>query len=285
MSKFFLRYQNYFLSCLTFIVVVCSSLVLANTSLSQSESVHLLLGNPSNATADIAQADNYLMLKPQYALSYNRSKSVSNWVSWQLNNSWLGDVPRQDNFRPDTSLPKDWYKVTPANYTNSGFDRGHMISSEDRGATIEDNSSTFLMTNVLPQAPDNNRGPWVQLESYCRDLVKKGKELYIITGGVGVGGTGEKGALISLTGGKVTVPESVWKVILVMDKPGLTASDVTEQTRLIAIQMPNNQGIRQKKWTEFRVSVDAVEQATGYDFFSKIPTAIQNVIEAKVDTL
>jgi endonuclease G len=113
--------------------------------------------------ADVAQADNYLMLKPQYALSYNRSKGTPNWVSWQLNSKWLGEAERQNNFRPDPQLPTGWYRVILRDYTNSGFDRGHLASSEDRGGTVEANSATFLMTNILPKLQTIIKGrglPW-----------------------------------------------------------------------------------------------------------------------------
>lgn len=246
-------------------------------------SVHLLMGNPSKAVQSADQRDNYLMIKPQYALAYNASKGIPNWVSWQLGSRWLGDAPRQDNFRPDPDLPVGFYRVTPRDYTNSGFDRGHMISSEDRGGTVPDNSATFLMTNIVPQAPDNNRGPWLRFEAYCRELVSQGKELYIVTGPHGMGGNGEKGPLTTLTNGKVTVPASTWKVVLVLDQPGTRLGGVTEQTRTIAIVVPNEQGLRNREWRSFRQSVDAVEQLTGYDFFSNVPTPIQDKIEAKVD--
>ncbi|UBF30786.1 DNA/RNA non-specific endonuclease (plasmid) [Kovacikia minuta CCNUW1] len=248
-------------------------------------SVHLIMGNPSQATATSTNSSNYLMLKPEYALSYNRERNIPNWVSWQLNAAWLGDAPRQDNFRPDLTLPSGWYRVTPANYTNSGFDRGHLMSSEDRGVSVAANSATFLMTNIIPQAPDNNRGPWVQFETYCRELVKDGKELYIIAGGAGFGGTGEKGLLETLTNSKVTVPASTWKVVLVLDKPGLRLQGVTEKTRAIAVVIPNKQGIRHQEWRSFRASVDSVEALTGYDFFSNVPQPVQSVIEAGLDNL
>jgi hypothetical protein len=61
---------------------------------------HMLLGNPSNATPDVANENNYLMTKPQYSLSYNRSRATANWVSWRLDASWIGSAPRQDDFRP-----------------------------------------------------------------------------------------------------------------------------------------------------------------------------------------
>lgn len=117
-------------------------------------SVHLALGNPSNADTD---PNNYLMIKPQYALSYDNSKGIPNWVSWQLNQSWLGSVDRKNDFRPDITLPVGWYQVRPSDYTGGGYDRGHMTPSGDRTRTPEDNSATFLMTNMIPQAPKNNQ--------------------------------------------------------------------------------------------------------------------------------
>ncbi|UBF27474.1 DNA/RNA non-specific endonuclease [Kovacikia minuta CCNUW1] len=247
-------------------------------------SVHLLMGNPSSATRAGDQPDNYLMIKRQYALSYNHSKGIPNWVSWELNKSWLGNTPRQDDFRADLTLPKKWYRVTPKDYTGSGFDRGHLISSEDRGASPDDNSATFLMPNIIPQSPDNNRGPWVQLEAYCRELVtKQGHELYIIAGPAGVGGMGEQGAKETLAEGKVTVPASTWKIVLVLDQPGSRLSGITENSRVIAVLMPNQQGIKQNSWKSFRKSVDEIEALTGYNFLSNVSAAIQDVIEARVD--
>jgi endonuclease G len=106
-------------------------------------SVHLLLGNPSQAATNINNPDNYLMVKPQYVLSYNRSNGTPNWVSWQLNKSWFGDAPRQDNFRPDNTLPEGWERIKPTAYNASGYDRGHVAPSADRTRTIEDNTAIF----------------------------------------------------------------------------------------------------------------------------------------------
>jgi endonuclease G, mitochondrial len=66
---------------------------------------HLLLGNPSNATADEANANNFLIQKPQYTLSYSRERGTPNWVSWHVSQDWLGSAPRQDDFRADNTLP------------------------------------------------------------------------------------------------------------------------------------------------------------------------------------
>jgi endonuclease G len=244
---------------------------------------HLTMGNPSNATADTNFPLNYLMDKPQYALSYNRDKGEPNWVSWHLDTPWLGSAPRQNNYRADPAVPAGWYQVQGTDYSGSGFDRGHMCPSGDRTDSVTDNSATFLMTNFVPQAAANNQGPWNDLEIYCRSLVSQGNELYIISGGAGTGGTGLNGFATTITNGHVNVPAQTWKVIIVLPQAsGDDVARVTTSTRTIAVIMPNSQSIN-SDWKTYRVSVDQVESLTGYDFFSNVPVATQAVIESTVD--
>lgn len=249
-----------------------------------SSSVHLTFGNPSGAVASVSFPANYLMEKPQYALSYHRDRGIPNWVSWHLDNSWIGSASRQDDFRNDTSLPSGWYQVGGSSYSGSGFDRGHNCPSADRTKTTADNSSTFLMTNMIPQAPDNNQGPWANMENYLRTLVSSGNELYIIMGQYGVGGTGSNGAANTINGGKVTVPDRVWKVVIVLPSGSNDVSRVTTSTRVIAVNMPNDQGIRSQSWGNYRVTVDAIEAAAGINLLSAISDSIEATLESRVDT-
>ncbi|MBW4668573.1 MAG: DNA/RNA non-specific endonuclease [Cyanomargarita calcarea GSE-NOS-MK-12-04C] len=235
-------------------------------------SVHLTLGNPSNANT--VEPNNYLMVKKEYALSYNRDKGIPNWVSWELNKSWLGTAPRSNNFRPDDTLVEGWYRVIPSDYTRSGYDKGHMTPSADRSNNAEDNAATFLMTNIIPQAPDNNQGYWARLEDYGRTLAQSGKELYIISGSYGQKET------IALK--KVAVPARIFKIIVVAE-PGIGVNSINESTRVIAVDTPNVDGNREADWREFLTSVDAIEKKTGYDFLSDIKPSIQQVIEAQID--
>jgi endonuclease G, mitochondrial len=242
------------------------------TSTDSAGTVHLTMGNPSGAATS---ADNFLLVKPQYALSYNASKGIPNWVSWQLNQSWLGPVDRQNDFRPDDSLPNNFYHVTPSDYTGSGYDRGHQAPSGDRTNNAETNSATFLMTNMIPQTADLNRGPWERLESYSRELANQGKELYIIAG--------VEGQKETLAGGRITVPARNWKVIVVLDRPGLGFAGVTNNTRVIAVDMPNDTGIKETDWTSYKTTVDQIEAVTGYDLLTTAPRDVQGVIESRID--
>ncbi|MBE9092450.1 DNA/RNA non-specific endonuclease [Tychonema sp. LEGE 07203] len=238
---------------------------------------NLLLGNPSNAVSSIASIDDYLLVKPQYVMSYNSKTKTANWVSWQLNRSWIGAADRQDNFRPDEALPNAWYKVRPNDYMGSGYDRGHIAPSADRTRNEADNSATFLMTNMMPQVPELNRGLWSDLEDYCRDLVQQGKELYIVAGPVGrKGSIGRKE--------KIAVPARNWKVIVVLDRQGLGMQGIDANTRTIAVMMPNDASVKGKGWKSFRVSVARVERETGLNFLSNVSPQVQQVIESKVDS-
>ncbi len=252
-----------------------------------SSNINLAMGNPSGATTNTAFPNNYLMDKPQYVLSYNRSRATSNWVSWYLNSSSRGSAPRQNDFRADNTLPSGWYQVDDNDYSGSGFDRGHMTPSADRTSTIPDNSATFLMTNMIPQAPGNNQGPWEKLESYLRAQldVNGGQEIYIIAGSYGIGGVGSAGAANTIGGGQITVPSQTYKIAVILTNGTDDVNRVTTTTRVIAVIMPNIDSIRPDDWRPYRTTVDAIEAATGHNFLSNVPVAIQNVIEASVDTV
>ncbi len=225
------------------------------------------------------------MLKAEFALSYNRDLGRPNWVSWHLSDEWVGTLERVDTFRPDPRVPPDWYRVQAFDFANSGFDRGHMVPNADRDkeTSIPINQATFLMTNMLAQAPDNNQGPWAALENYLRTLLPS-DEIYIVAGGAGTGGTGSEGGLtMTLANGHVTVPACTWKVALVIPKGFSDISRVSCSSRTIAVIMPNTQGIRNDPWENYLTTVDAVEALTGYNLFSELPLAIQQCVEAGIN--
>lgn len=242
----------------------------------------LLMGNPSNATTNVADFSNYLIKEGYYSVSYSRDLGRPNWCSWHLGSTDYGSVPRQDNFRANPALPDGWYRVDNLSYSNSGFDRGHLCPSQDRTTSIEANSSTFLMTNIVPQAPQCNQLPWANLESYCKQLVQAGNELYIIAGAHGEGGTGTSGDAMSIDNGRVSVPKNLWKVIVVLKDSSDDLRRVKSSTRVISVMMPNVNSLN-TDWKSYRVSVDSIERATEYDLLSKLPTQTQTVIEARVD--
>jgi endonuclease G len=245
---------------------------------------NMAMGNPSGAVTSTSYPNNYLMVKPQYDLSYNNSIGEPNWVSWHLSTAWLGTTTRCNCFTSDASLPSTFYHVSTSDYTGSGFDRGHQCPSDERNANSTDNAATFLMTNMMPQAPNLNQQTWLGLENYCLTLLNQGNELYIISGGYGSGGTGSNGGVTtSIAGGKVNVPSHYWKVVVVLPVGSNDVSRVSASTRIIAIDMPNTQTVNAQTWGYYRTSVDAIEAITGFDFLSNVPVNVQSSIESVVD--
>jgi len=240
-------------------------------------SKHTTLGIPSPSS--MVDPDSFLSVKSEYVLSYHSGRKVPNWVSWELNASYLGSTPRQDDYRSDDTLPPTLPQALLSDYSGSGYDRGHMCPSADRTLTPATNSQTFFLTNMVPQAANNNQGPWERLESESRNLVAAGKELFIISGGTFSAGS-------NTVGNGMVVPDQTFKVIVVLDAVGQGTSAVTASTRVIAVLMPNEnaQIDRFADWHGFRVSVDMIEAQTGYDFLSDVDPAIQAVVEARVDT-
>ncbi len=242
---------------------------------------NLALGNPSGASA--SDPDNYLITRPQYVLSYNRSRGIANWVSWRLSPSWKGDSKRTNDFRPDPLIPAGWYAARTSDYTNTGFDRGHLCPSDDRDATPDDNAATFLLTNIVPQAPRHNREVWKNLEEYERQLMTGGNDVYIIAGATGTGGTGQNGYATVLADGKLTVPATLWKILIVVPTGPDDTFQLTPNTRIIAVNIPNTQTSADKPWQAYLTTVDSLETLTGYDFLSNVPIDVQRVIEVRVD--
>jgi endonuclease G len=244
----------------------------------------MLLGNPSQAGNDPRARDNYLMVKPFFALSYNDTKGIPNWVSWRVTVADLGDAPRKQDFDPDVALPVSFRQVQSREYTRSGFDRGHMCPHSDRAANQDMSFATFVMTNIIPQAPNVNRKAWEQLESYGRDLVKEQNvRLYVIAGPIGQGGRGSSGVRESIGGG-VCVPAECWKIIVVLPEAGSDdLAKVSPATRVISVDMPNDEDKVGEEWDKFRTSAAEIERKTGLHFFDHVRSDVAETLRQKID--
>ena len=232
----------------------------------------LPFGNPSNATSQITDRNNYLVVKRSHAFSYNNDRGTVNWTAWRTSINDLGNNLPRPQFAPDDSLPPFFRKITAFDYSGSGYDRGHMVPSADRFGDLLSNQETFLMTNIVPQTTDLNQYVWEKLERYARGIVRRGNEVYTIAG---VYGSKQR------IKGKLTVPTNCWKIIVVLPPGG---SSIDESTRVIAVDIPNEGGIRNIYWQRFRTSVREIEQKVGLNFFSALPQELQDQIETRIDT-
>jgi endonuclease G len=236
-------------------------------------SPHVALGVP----VDADPSDDHLICRPQYVVSYNPTKLAPNWASWELEAARLGGTPRhRGHFLTDASLPAGWYRVTHADYTDSGYDRGHLVPSDDRTHDRSDNDATFYLTNIAPQTHALNGGPWAALEERCRHLVQgEHKGLYIAAGPLFA-------AKPSTLGPGIAVPRAFWKIVVVLGD-GQGPADVRPETRVIAVVMPNVESVAGEPWTGYRTTVSEVERQSGYRFFDQIPEPVRAVLKSRLD--
>ena len=234
-------------------------------------------GEPTDADP----SDDFIVRRREYTTSYNVTKGTPNWVSYNLEASHFGAEDRCDCFTFDPELPASFPRYTTADYTGAGtfhgygIDRGHLARSFDRTTGSLDNASTYYFTNIVPQAADNNQGPWAQMENYLGDLARfSDREVYIITGPAGSKGTIKNE-------GKITIPTAVWKVAVVLPRnAGLTSINSWQDVTVISVIMPNDAGIRNVNWQTYRTTVDAVEALSGYDLLAALRDDIEIAVES-----
>ena len=146
-----------------------------------------------------------------------------------------------------------------------GFDKGHLAPAADMTYSFGSMSISFFMTNISPQIPGCNRGIWKRLENQVRRWAVKEGKIYIITGPI----FSAKPAVMKTAA--ISVPVAFYKVIL----------DLTPPMKMIGFIVPNQTSKR--RIYSFAVSVDKVEQATSYDFFSQIDDELENCLESNID--
>jgi DNA/RNA endonuclease G (NUC1) len=239
-------------------------------------------GDPTPASA--STPNDFLITRTQYVISYNQSRGTPNWVAYELDNRQFGAEDRCNCFTADPNLPAD-KQIFTSDYTNGGFDRGHMARSADRTAANVDNAGTFYLSNIVPQQADLNQGVWAQFENALGDSAKAGRAVYIVTGPI----FSSSHPLVFLKNeGKIAVPDSTWKVALIgpmtagapFTRGNVQSWDDLSGLTVMAVNMPNVAGVRNDPWQKYLTTVDKIEQSTGYDFLSLLQSGFQDALEA-----
>jgi len=234
-------------------------------------------GEPTDSDA----SNDFIIRRSTYTSSFNPQRGIPNWVTYNLEASHFGSEDRCDCFTYDPELAPGG-RYTTADYTGAGaaagygIDRGHLVRSFDRTTGSFDNATTFYFSNIIPQASDNNQGPWAQFENFLGDLARfSDREVYVIAGAAGSKGS-VKGE------GKITIPAVTWKVAVVLPRnAGLDDITGPQDLTVYAVLMPNDPGIRSVAWETYETTVDAVEQASGYDLLALLRDDIEIAVESE----
>ena len=230
---------------------------------------------------DADPTDDFIIERPQFTSSWNPNRGAPNWVAYEFDATHFGAEDRCDCFTMDAELPASLPRLTTADYTGAGdfhgygIDRGHLARSFDRTAGSLDNATTFYFSNIIPQAADNNQGPWAQFENHLGDLARaQDREVYVIAGA-----SGNKGTLKNE--GKIVIPTETWKVALVLPRDrGLADVGDYRDVEVLAVILPNEPGIRNVPWQTYLRTVDDVEALSGYDLLALLEDDVEAAVES-----
>lgn len=216
----------------------------------------------------IKEHDEIVLKRMAYTVSYNNKMKNPNWVAWELTRKELiGKEERTDKFVPDPDLPEP--RVKTSDYTRSGYDRGHMAPAADMKWSTRAMEESFYMSNICPQHKNLNRGDWNDLEDACRAWAKKYGTVYIACGPIYDHSKPKR-----IGASKVAVPDRFFKVVLIYNRKDPMA---------LGFIFPNI--AHSQDLSQYQVTVDDVEFATGFDFFSKLPDHVEDYIEAEIRQL
>ena len=198
-----------------------------------------------------------------FTVSFNKDNHTPNYVAWELLGSEVAsDVKRSNKFWQDQGI--EGCPVT-SDYTHSGFDRGHMCPAADQKWSEKAMDDCFVMANICPQDHSLNAGAWNTLENKERLWAQRDSALMIIAGPIYTDNDNQRIGNIG-----VRVPGAFFKALL---------APYVENPRAIAFVYPNMTSPGNMK--NYAMSIDDLEQLTGYDFFPALPDDIENKVESE----
>lgn len=215
-----------------------------------------------------SQGGGILIEHKGFTLNYNTQYNTPDWVAWELTAEECqsdGVTRKGFNFIPDEDLPYQ-YQVTTSDYTNSGYDRGHMCPAADMKWDADAMHDCFYMTNICPQLPVVNQQYWERLESACRRWAVSEGSIYIVCGPIYNSSRPKNIGREHM----IAVPDAFFKVVISLS--GNTPKG-------IGFYYQNSEK-RQTMESASR-TIDQIEEMTGYDFFPELPDSIENNIESQ----
>ena len=213
-----------------------------------------------------------------YSLLYDKDKKCALWVAFAMNADtypWI--VERKDDWKYDPALPTSWQpdlsSAYPEQKKSALYSRGHQVASNDRRTTTEQTKQTTYFTNMTPQLDGFNSGVWSSLEGEVQKIgnATTGNDmLYVVTGPIF-----ESGYKTTVDQNDVVcaVPTRYYKCIM---KVTLSNGVPVSANGAAYLLEHKNSGA-----TRENVTINYIEQLTGFDFFANIPTSIQDAAEAE----
>jgi len=276
-------------------------------NVSKCRALWIALGDvPTDRNA--ATRDTTFVCHPRFALSHDNASRTPDWVLEKITKKQISGA----NSRPGKSFVAE-KRIPPrgravdADYPLKpvGFARGHMAPSEDFNSSAKAMADTFVLSNAVPQIASFNGGVWGQLEDRVRDAAYARGEVHVLTGPVRRPGGSANVSLTSAQAGcghavSLRGPDIALVCKEKRDNPAECTKGVgvpvalfkivydSKQDQIYAFLLANNShepgNDMQAYLDRARVTVAAIENLTGLQFFRDLPPARQDKLVNRCET-
>lgn len=200
------------------------------------------------------QPDEDIVRHLGYTASYNHLTLTPDWVAWQLTSAEAaGQLDGQYSFSRDPNVRQP--KASREDYSNSGWDKGHMAPRADMKWSHQALEESYYFTNICPQEHTMNAGAWRKVEQLTRRMAGRYDTVYVVCGPLY---RGDEHTTIGDAG--VCVPEAFFKALAVRQQDGW---------HTVGFIMENNP--QEKSPRHYATTVDEVEAMVGRNLFPLLP--------------
>lgn len=214
-----------------------------------------------------------------YTHYYDSDTFTSLWVAYPLESRHMGSLSRPSSwsYNPEISTSEQ-VDLRSSSY-NDSYSRGHLIPNGSRNGIAEMQKHTFYVTNSVPQIQDRFNGSiWNSLENALQAAAAT-ETLYIVTG-VAFSKVGETKSVTYTTAKddtkSIPVPNYFYKVVL---KATTNSSGVVTSATTVGFWFEHRDYNTGDSYANYAVSVDQVEEWTGFDFFANLPDSVEAAAE------
>ncbi len=212
-----------------------------------------------------------LLFRRGYVAMYDADKKEPVWVSYHLKRKYIENPLKPAfSFRPDPKLPSK-QRAEVSDYSSGLYSRCRLANMGDMSRSKEVMKECFYLSNVCPMDQRLYTGLWRRLEEATRGFVKRGNDVWIITGPVFKQGKGKKQPIKTIGWSKIRVPSQFYKIIFYQAKDG--------SFNALGFVFANKK--QQGDIRSYAVPVSEIEKMTGLTFLEKLPGEVGKLVKGK----
>lgn len=198
-----------------------------------------------------------------FTVNFNKNNHTPNYVAWELTSSEAdGSVSTSRSYWVDSEI--EGCLSTDYAYSTTKYERGHMCPAADQKWSSQAMKDCAVMTNMCPQLSTLNGGIWAKLEEKERSWASSHGAIWIVAGPIYTSNDTQY-----VGDAKARVSSAFFKAFL-----------YENGSKSKAIAFVFQHGTNPGDISSYAMSIDDLEEITGYDFFPALPDDIEKTVEA-----